>query len=59
MPNDKKPLTQCTTEAERRAYYPELCRIADVIQQSREPEKLLQAIAYIITRRRKEQNEYA
>lgn len=52
--NNKKPLPQCSTEEERRAYWPQLCNIADMIERTPDPMKVLKAVAFIINQRRKE-----
>lgn len=52
--NVKKPLTQCYNEAERRENYPLLCRIADMIENTSDPGKVLQAVVWILKQRRNE-----
>lgn len=50
----RKTLQECRTEAERREHWPQLCIIADKIEASPDPLKVLKAVAWIINQRRKE-----
>lgn len=49
----RKPLTECRTEAERRENWPQLCALADRIENAPEPNKILKAVAWIIDQRNK------
>ena len=51
---NKRPLTECRTEAERREHWPQLCKIADMLESTPEPLKVLKAVAWIINQRSKE-----
>lgn len=52
----KKLLTQCLTEADRREHYPQLSKVADWFEATGNPAKVMNAVSWIITRRKIEKN---
>lgn len=53
----KKPLTECLGEEERRKYYPQLCTMADWLEQANtDTDKLIKALVWIIRQRRRERD---
>lgn len=49
------PLTQCKNEAERQEHYPQICKFADLLQQTPNPEKVAKAALVVIKMREKEE----
>lgn len=50
----ERALTSCKNEEERRAYFPQLCKFADMVEAMPHPFTMLKATAWILKQRQRE-----